>query len=396
MSILYVSVERRYKYHNGNYYVQGIEDAAFFARYLDIFTEIYVIARVEKVKEQPKGFKLFRNNHVHIEPIFTTGTGINNITKILQINNKIKKSNASVILRTPGILSYLLSLYFVLFNIQFSLEVVTNPLQEAKNLTANKILKKIFVIFFLSIFKMQLKKCQYASFVTKNEIQRIFLSQKEYQSDRYNSYYSSILLNEGDSISKENLNARISRLNKAEEFHMLFIGVLDRPFKGLDIFLKIVSTLPGNYYATVIGDGHLLDNYKKMALSLNIIERVKFEGYISDIETKHRIMSESDLFVLTSRREGLPRVIIEAMAYGLPCFSSNVSGVAELISEDCIFPVDDWQAAVNIITGKTSEDLIRLSKENLANSFQYKNSILKKRRADFYKKVIRSENFTFE
>ncbi|MFJ5980078.1 glycosyltransferase family 4 protein [Enterobacter cancerogenus] len=396
MSKLYVSVERRYKFYDGNYYVQGIEDVIFFERYLDVFSEIFVIARVSKVLEKPEGYKLFKHNEIKIVPIFTTGTGLINIIKILKINIAIKKSKANVVLRTPGILSYLLSLYFVLTRTDFSLEVVTDPLQEAHNLTNNKLLKFIFVNTFLAIFRMQLSKCKFASFVTKNEIQQKFLNSSERQRMKFDSYYSSILLTGDDIIGDDEFACRIARFNNKKEYHVLFIGVLDRPFKGLDIFLKIIKALPGNYTATVIGDGHLLNDYKIMAHKLNVFERIKFEGYIADVNKKRYIMSNSDLFILTSRREGLPRVIIEAMAFGLPCFSTNVSGAAELINEDCIFPVDDWQTCVNKILNKTSEEMIALSTENLTNSLEYKNSVLKKRRIDFYKKVLCGENFTFK
>ncbi len=396
MSELYVSVERRYKFYAGNFYVQGIEDVTFFERYLDVFSRVFVVARVSKVYEQPEGHKLFNHEKITIKPIFTTGTGIANIITILKINRTIKKNKAKIILRTPGVLSYLLSLCFILTNTKFSLEVVTNPLQEANNLTNNKLLKYLIVNVFQTIFRMQISKCKYASFVTKYEIQQQFLTLSERQSLKYNSCYSSILLADDDIISDEKFTYRISRFKQEKEFHMLFIGVLDKPFKGLDVFLKIIAALPDNYFATVIGDGHLLNSYKNLARELNVYDRVKFEGYISDNYKKNDIMSNSDLFILTSRREGLPRVIIEAMANGLPCISTNVSGVAELINRDCIFPVDDWQAGVNKILSIDAEKMITLSKENLINSLQYKNSILKERRTEFYKKVLCGENFTFK
>lgn len=396
MNDLYVSVERRYKLYSGVYYVQGIEDSSFFERYLDCFSKVNVIARVEVVNEQPIGFKTFIHNDIQIVPIITTGTGVLNIFRIIQLIKSIKKNNNILILRTPGILSYLLSLYSILLKLSFSLEVVTNPLQEASHLTKNKFLKFVFIKTFTSIFKLQLRFCSYASFVTKNEIQNNFLTSKERISNKFNNYYSSIILDDNDIICRDDFNARVSRFDTNKKTHIIFIGVLDRPFKGLDIFIKIIASLPEKFHATVIGDGVLLESYKQMAASLKVLHRINFKGYVDDKKIKQNIMSSADIFVLTSRREGLPRVVIEAMAWGLPCFCSNVSGVSELVRQTCIFPVEDFDTAREIIMRQTPDELANLSRENLVSSLQYKNSVLKTRRMDFYKKVICSENFTFK
>ncbi|MCG5278448.1 glycosyl hydrolase family 1, partial [Providencia rettgeri] len=64
MKVLYVSVERRYQYYAGKYYIQGIEDINFFTRYLDVFDYVNVIARVEKVNKKPNGYKLFEHDSI--------------------------------------------------------------------------------------------------------------------------------------------------------------------------------------------------------------------------------------------------------------------------------------------------------------------------------------------
>lgn len=396
MKKLYVSVERRYKFFAGKYYVQGIEDGGFFSRYLDVFDKVNVIARVEKVYSPPIGHKIFAYDAIDIIPIFTTGTGTVNIIRIVNIIREIKGSSSHVILRTPGVLSYLLSIYLMLSKNKFSLEVVTNPLQEARNLTQSNVLKNIFSLIFLFIFRKQLRLCQFASFVTKQEIQREFISLDDLHAYKYNSSYSSVVLNGDDFASPKLINDRILRVCSSKKIHLLFIGVLDRPFKGLDVFINLLSKLPDNYYGTVIGDGHLLNSYKKMATDLALDKRINFKGYIDNKKEKQHAMSEADIFVLTSRREGLPRVVIEAMAWGLPCICSHVSGVSELVDESCIFPIDDFDAACRIIINLAESDLGDMSKNNLENALQYKNSILNKSRIDFYQKVIRSENFTFK
>ncbi|HFU4402986.1 TPA: glycosyl hydrolase family 1, partial [Escherichia coli] len=172
MRILYVSVERRYKLFNGRFFVQGIENVIFFERYLQCFDAVKVIARVEIVNSLPENHELFEHKAISIEPIFTVGTGLTSITRIYKLITSInKKDKVFIILRTPGVLAYLLSLLCIARNIKFSIEVVTNPIQEAEHLSKNPIIRLLFRLVFLAVFKLQLRFTQYASFVTEHEIQ---------------------------------------------------------------------------------------------------------------------------------------------------------------------------------------------------------------------------------
>lgn len=396
MRQLYVSVERRYKLFAGKYYVQGIENLNFFARYLDCFDSVKVIARVEEVEFLPENHELFEHDNIKIQPILTSGTGLSSLSGINRIASLIAVSNSFVILRTPGILAYLLSLVFIVRSIKFSIEVVTNPVQETNHLTNNVLLKTVFRIIFINIFKLQLRKAQFASFVTMFEIQQIFLSNKQICSARFDSNYSSVSLTHEIYADEELLNARINRNSENNNKTLLFMGVLDRDFKGLDVFLKLMAELPKTYNAIVVGDGVLLPHYKMMARELEISSRIDFRGYISSPEKKKEIMAEADFFILTSRREGLPRVVIEAMASGLPCLCSAVSGVRELVDEKYIFAVNDFKQAKQILTNISNAEYEEMSKKNHALSYEYNYSKLSEKRKSFYLKVISSENTTFK
>lgn len=396
MRQLYVSVERRYKLFAGKYYVQGIENLNFFERYLDCFDSVKVIARVEEVEFLPENHELFEHDNIKIQPILTSGTGLSSLSGINRIASLIAASNSFVILRTPGILAYLLSLVFIVRSIKFSIEVVTNPVQETNHLTNNVLLKTVFRIIFINIFKLQLRKAQFASFVTMFEIQQIFLSNKQICSARFDSNYSSVSLTHEIYADEELLNARINRNSENNNKTLLFMGVLDRDFKGLDVFLKLMAELPKTYNAIVVGDGVLLPHYKMMARELEISSRIDFRGYISSPEKKKEIMAEADFFILTSRREGLPRVVIEAMASGLPCLCSAVSGVRELVDEKYIFAVNDFKQAKQILTNISNAEYEEMSKKNHALSYEYNYSKLSEKRKSFYLKVISSENTTFK
>jgi glycosyltransferase involved in cell wall biosynthesis len=78
----------------------------------------------------------------------------------------------------------------------------------------------------------------------------------------------------------------------------------------------------------VVGDGELREDLHDQAKHLGLEEHVHFLGSRQDVESLLRIM---DLFVLPSLWEGLPTVIMEAMASGVPVIATDISGTRELI-----------------------------------------------------------------
>lgn len=92
--------------------------------------------------------------------------------------------------------------------------------------------------------------------------------------------------------------------------------------------LQGLSHLPWELELT--GEGARRDEVMALADSLGILDRVCFAGEIDNVAER---LARSSIFVLTSRWEGLPRSIIEAMRSGLPVVASNVGGVSELVQE---------------------------------------------------------------
>ena len=83
--------------------------------------------------------------------------------------------------------------------------------------------------------------------------------------------------------------------------------------------------------AHIIGEGHLRAALEQQARDLGIADRVRFLGTRDDPEVFYR---EADLVVLTSRNEGTPLTILEAMAAGVPVLSTAVGGVPDLLGDD--------------------------------------------------------------
>jgi glycosyltransferase involved in cell wall biosynthesis len=81
----------------------------------------------------------------------------------------------------------------------------------------------------------------------------------------------------------------------------------------------------------IIGEGEERENLENYAKEANLEKNIIFTGYREDVE---ELMALMDLFVLTSLREGLPRVLVQAAAVGMPSIAFNVDGVPEIIEDN--------------------------------------------------------------
>ena len=76
------------------------------------------------------------------------------------------------------------------------------------------------------------------------------------------------------------------------------------------------------------GIGEQTDMLKKLAVTLGVEKKVIFAGFCDDII---RMFKASDMFIFTSKQEGLPAALMQAMACGLPTVCSRIRGNTDLI-----------------------------------------------------------------
>lgn len=111
---------------------------------------------------------------------------------------------------------------------------------------------------------------------------------------------------------------------------IITIGRME-PVKNQEMFLKVCAFLKERgraFHGVIVGDGPLSGSLKSSAATLGLEGRVSFLGFRKDI---FRLLSGSDIFLLTSRMEGLPITLLEAMAAGIPVLVTNVGGMPEVM-----------------------------------------------------------------
>ncbi|MGI8426991.1 MAG: glycosyltransferase family 4 protein [Actinomycetota bacterium] len=107
------------------------------------------------------------------------------------------------------------------------------------------------------------------------------------------------------------------------------IGIVGRlaPVKDHEVLLQAMLNLPDVDLA-IIGDGELRNQLQSRSVDLGLANRIHFTGWLSDVPG---LMRGLDLVVLTSRNEGTPVSLIEALACGRPVVATDVGGVRSVV-----------------------------------------------------------------
>lgn len=123
-------------------------------------------------------------------------------------------------------------------------------------------------------------------------------------------------------------------------------GRLDRQ-KGFDLLLRAIAAggrFPRDPHWVVVGEGPERGNLERQIADLGLQGTVHLPGWRADLPG---ILRAATGFVLSSRWEGMPNVVLEAMAAGLPVVATGVEGVRELVIDPetgWIVPPDDTAA----------------------------------------------------
>ena len=121
--------------------------------------------------------------------------------------------------------------------------------------------------------------------------------------------------------------------------------------KGPDVILKALARLEdGGAILSVVGSGREQQALKTLADRLGVAHRVRWHGGVPGAA---RMMKAFDLFCLSSRTEGTPMVLFEAMGARIPIIATRVGGIPEVLSETdaLLVPSDDPAALATALEG---------------------------------------------
>ena len=124
------------------------------------------------------------------------------------------------------------------------------------------------------------------------------------------------------------------------------------PIKGCDVFVDALSRISHtDWSAVIIGDGPEREGLLHRVSESGAGDRTRFVGAVPEAA---RLMAAFDLFVLSSRSEGTPMVLLEAMGAGVPVVATRVGGVPDVLRagvDGWLVPPEDPRRLAEVLEG---------------------------------------------
>ena len=141
------------------------------------------------------------------------------------------------------------------------------------------------------------------------------------------------------------------------------------PIKGCDVFVDALSRISHtDWSAVIIGDGPEREGLVSRVAELGIAERVRFVGAVPEAA---RFLAAFDLFVLSSRSEGTPMVLLEAMGAGVPVVATRVGGIPDVLRagvDGWLVPPEDPQELARSLEEALSAASVRVARGDAART----------------------------
>lgn len=372
--------------HDGKYYIGSEERNEFLHRYLRVFEEVRLALRCIDEPELKKQRIPLDDERIEIVPLPIFHGPVQYVIRYFSVRKAIKNITNdcdAIVLRLPSTVAQRISKEVIRKNLPYATEIVFDACDGAE--TANNIVEKLL---WKVIDKQMRHTCYNAngvSCVTEHYLQRRYFSKK---ANAFTSHYSSLALDKSFFISAraypDHQPLTIAHVD-------LQIGLFSR--KGTAEIIRALKMLKDQ--GIVVNVKFAGDDWD--GSSVKIIEYAKSKGVGDQVECigfltrpeLNEFLNKSDLFVLPTKAEGLPRVIIEAIAKGMPCVTTPVSGNPELIPKHFLVGFSDVETmAERIKEIVTNQEVYeKCSKENYEHSLQYEASILEARRDAFYTRL---------
>ena len=371
---------------DGKYWCPTIYAYSFFERYLQVFESIVVVSRVKHVgQDEVAGFLRCDGPGMTVAELPDMHGTADYVRKLLPFLIGARASVRDVdcaVVRLPSVPASIVLGAVRRKGLHYALEVVVDPeTAYAGNRLASR--------FFASLLRKQCREADGVSYVTRDYLQSRYPSHvRLYGEDgkHFESFYSTIRLSAGYYGEPKQYAGKTAftlihtanNMNNDVKGHSVLLHaariVVD---KGFDISLRFV------------GDGALREQFEETAEKLGLRNRTVFVGRLSGADDVRNELLRADLLVFPTKAEGLPRTVIEAMAVGLPCISTPVAGIPELLEpEDMIAPTDVEGFADRIIDLLSDpETMEKKSARNIAKAKEYSDEQLQNKRNAFYGKL---------
>jgi glycosyltransferase involved in cell wall biosynthesis len=323
-------------------------DRELLSPYLEVFEEVLVVARHLRQPARPSDKQLDKDGvEVLALPMYQgVGGYLSTLRALARAIRPLRRVPAAIVLRVPSPLASVVQTLTWSYGRPYAVEVVG----DVWDVLAPGVVDGPGRPLLRLLGTLETKRLCYwatgAAYVTRERLQRRYPVRVRKRRDEWplSTQYSQVSLPEGATGSPAGPpNATVNRL--------LFVGSLAQRYKGLDTLLHAVAMARDqgrSWSLRVIGEGKYRPEMEILARRLGIVDQVSFLGTMSRAEVSQE-MAAAALFVLPSRTEGLPRVLLEAMAVGTPCVATAVGGIPELLPPEALIRPNDPAGLAELI-----------------------------------------------
>lgn len=318
-----------------HYYSPGKLDYKKMGFYIKLFGSITIVARSKEMSAVPEGY-LAANGE------FVTVIGMPNLSSIRMLFKRgaIRQRVLEIINNHDFLIARLPSEYGLLcLDVAHRLRrsVLTEVVANAFDCLyyQSSLVKRAYAFLLEYRVRKAVEKSDYISYVTR-----------QYLQDKYPAARGAVTIGVSDA-SIELMDIQPRTVSHDGTIKLLVIANPDLAIKSVDTAVRAAVLLEKKGYHCHLnvlgGDGQ---NYigKNGALPNN----VTFHAAVPS-EDVQRFIEQSDIYIQPSLTEGMPRALLEAMNSGVPCCTTPVGGMRDVVHHECLFDKKDYKALVKVL-----------------------------------------------
>lgn len=390
--------QRFYRTPDGRYWTEALYPHSFWSRYLTVFDNLKILARVREAPAALETWKRVDGDRVSVTAVPAYVGPWDFIRKWRKLRSLVALAMAddsAILLSVPGAIATM-ACSLLPKGRPFALEVIGDPYDSFSPGANSHPLRRFFRWWMPRVLRAQCRKATCTLYVTQQALQRRYPpAAQELEQTRQNLSFavSDVDLPHEAFISDEAVSQSIQfrpTAGQSGRFRIVFVGSLETPYKAPDVLIRaFAKCIQAGLDAelSIIGKGREKPVFEALAQRLGVFERTRFVGSVPAGEGIRLQLDAGDLFVLPSRQEGLPRVLVEAMARGLPCIASSVGGIPELLPEQSLVAPGDVGGLAAKILELAANPTLRSQQgaQNLATARRYHRDVLQPKRTEFYR-----------